>query len=77
MNPIIMTYAALADILDDMAQRVRNGDSFEGSIEYLMPEPGTPEAEDYDNVAVVGSYRIGNSTGQGGYRMISAIQAER
>jgi hypothetical protein len=65
-----MGQEALAALLADMAARVRAGDSFEGSIEYLAPldeevPPGT-------YALVRGSYRIGNSMGQGGVRLIGA-----
>lgn len=58
--------AYLADILD----RVKTGDSMEGSIEWTLPGEGDPQ----DAYAMVrASYRIGNLQGQGGMRMVGAI----
>ncbi|TDD97582.1 hypothetical protein [Actinomadura rubrisoli] len=62
----------LLAVIDDIRTRVANGDSFEGSIEYLMPEnPGG--GVDFD---VRAGYRIGNSMGQGGFRLIAAPEAD-
>lgn len=58
---INMSREELADILDDMAARVREGDSLEGHIEYLLAQPGA--AHPYD---VRAAYRVGNRLGQGG-----------
>lgn len=63
-----MTRDQLVQVLEDMLDVVRDGDSFEGSIEYLMPEP-----EDFDKgveFRVMAAYRVGNSMGQGGMRLI-------
>lgn len=66
--PIPATQDELVAVLLDMAERVRTGDSFEGSIEYLMP---TVEDVPEDTYALVrASYRIGNRDGQGGLRLI-------
>lgn len=63
---VAMSKEQLLAILDDIRARVAEGDSFEGSIEYLMPEPLGLEGD----FAVVASYRIGNTMGQGGLRLI-------
>jgi hypothetical protein len=64
--PQRMARMTLETILLDMAERVRVGDSDEGSIEYLLPD--TPP---YDEVEVRGCYRTGNlDGGQGSMRMI-------
>ena len=58
----------LLELLDDIRERVAAGDSFEGSLEYLMPGPepfNGPEFEGAD-FAARASYRVGNSMGQGG-----------
>lgn len=68
--PRRMSYAELADLLDDMARRVRAGDSYEGNIEYVIPLEDT---EGLDMVEVRGTYRIGNLMGQGGMRMIGDV----
>lgn len=64
--PQRMGRMTLETILLDMAERVRVGDSDEGSIEYLLPD--TPP---YDEIEVRGCYRTGNlDGGQGSLRMI-------
>ena len=63
-----MTKDELLAVLDDMRAAVATSDSFEGSIEYLMPGPLDIETD--KEFAVMASYRIGNSTGQGGVRLI-------
>lgn len=65
-----MSQTDLLAVLDDIRQSVAAGDSFEGSIEYLMPGPlGMDTDEDF---AVMASYRVGNSMGQGGVVLIGA-----
>lgn len=54
----------LAAILTDMAARIPAGDSFGGSIEYEIADGA---AHEFD---VLGAYRIGNTMGQGGTRII-------
>ena len=57
------------------------GDSFEGSIEYVMPDVpdwamrGDPRPDDFVPVDVLMrcSYRVGNSQGQGGLRIVGSI----
>ena len=117
--PVPVSKETLIAVLEDMLEHVRHDDSFEGSLEYLMPMP----AEDHNPVDVevrtstvdgmmlhwcgrcgVGcesvaelervhqgdprttadgqptsfmlqaSYRIGNSMGQGGLRMIGELK---
>ena len=64
--PAEMSLADLLTILDDVRAHVAAGDSWEGSLEYLIPEePG--EGKD---IAVRAGYRIGNTMGQGGFRLI-------
>jgi hypothetical protein len=70
MKPVHLPYEQLADILLDMSERVRAGDSWEGHIQYLA---------DYDNDGeqrplVEAAYRIGNSNGsQGGMRTVGDL----
>lgn len=40
MKPIPMSRPELMAVLDDIRESVAAGDSFEGSIEYLIPVPG-------------------------------------
>ena len=60
----------LAAILRNMADHVEALDSFEGSIEYLMPDEADPECY----AMVRASYRIGNRHGQGGMRLVGRIE---
>ena len=68
--PVPMTYPALAAVLRGMADLVESGDSFEGSLEYMIPveDQAAP-----DEVMVRASFRIGNSEGQGGVRIIGTL----
>lgn len=62
-----MTKEQFLLVLDDIRARVCQGDSFEGFLNYLMPQPEDgPDAY----ARVEARYRIGNSDGQGGMRMI-------
>ena len=63
-----MTRHELLALLDDIRARVEAGDSYEGFLNYLMPddEPGPPDVE----FMVEARYRVGNLQGQGGMRMI-------
>jgi hypothetical protein len=67
LRPVGMTRAELADVLQDMAERVSAGDSFEGHIEYAIPDNPVGEVE------VSAAYRIGNLQGQGGLRLIGVM----
>lgn len=67
LTPVNMGVEELVKILDDMRERITHGDSFEGSIEYLMPADDDAPAQSFD---VQATYRIGNTMGQGGVRMI-------
>ena len=69
-KPIPMTTEVLLNILDDIRARVAAGDSFEGSIEYLMPYDEDMELVEGADFMVHAAYRIGNSLGQGGMRLI-------
>jgi hypothetical protein len=61
----------LLEILDDMRAHVAAGDSFEGSVEYLMPGPILPAGHSRDaDFAVISSYRVGNLDGQGSVRLV-------
>jgi hypothetical protein len=68
LTPVPMGSETLAAILRDMADRVEKHDSFEGSIEYLMPT--TEDVPEGTYALVRASYRIGNTDGQGGIRLI-------
>jgi len=70
---IPMSFAELAVLLKDMARAVEEHDSFEGSVEYLMPSSMKPDIdidEAQPDVMVRAVYRHGNSLGQGGVRII-------
>lgn len=67
MVPVNLSHEDLLAVLDEIRARVAAGDSFEGSIEYLMPEDPDAPPRSFD---VRASYRTGNSMGQGGMRVI-------
>jgi hypothetical protein len=72
MKPQLLTKEQLVEVLEDLVNRVREGDSFEGSFQYMIPEDmAAIEAGQFE---VTANYRIGNSEGQGGYRMIGVIE---
>jgi hypothetical protein len=66
-KPVPMSKDQLLAVLDDIRAHVAANDSFEGSLEYLMPEEPT-EGVNFD---VRAGYRIGNSMGQGSFRLIA------
>ncbi|WP_158813198.1 hypothetical protein [Streptomyces rimosus] len=63
-----MSRGDLVALLDDIRARVATGDSFEGNLQYLMPQ--ADDAEHPFDVAA--TYRVGNSMGQGGAVIIGA-----
>lgn len=67
--PTPMSKDELLMILEEMHDLVEQDDSFEGFLNYLIPYPpaGDPEEADF---MVEARYRIGNTMGQGGMRMI-------
>lgn len=67
MIPKYLTKDELLAVLDDLRAHIEANDSFEGSFEYTFPEQGDPSG---DGFRVRASYRIGNSMGQGGMRMV-------
>lgn len=74
--PVGMDRHELAAVLRDILARVEAGDSFEGNLEYLMPDPEpAPEGWPSPNAEfwVTAAYRIGNREGQGGMRMIGEV----
>lgn len=66
-RPVPMSKDQFLAVLDDIRARVADGDSFKGSVQYAIPEEPTTEVT-FD---VYASYRIGNSLGQGGFRLIT------
>jgi len=69
-RPAIISHDELLAVLDDIRLRVAAGDSFEGSIEWMIPEDPSAGPRDF---AVRASYRVGNLQGQGGMRMIGTV----
>jgi len=75
--PVPMSQEDLVETLTDILDRVKMGDSYEGSIEYMLPwhtALGDPK-NDPPDVAyrVRGAYRLGNTQGQGGMRLIGRV----
>jgi hypothetical protein len=68
VRPAVVSREDLVAILNDMADRVRVGDCFGGSIEfeYWDQENGAGK----DEFSAMGAYRVGNLEGQGGMRII-------
>lgn len=60
-----MTTDEFLAVLDDVRSRVAEGDSFEGYVEYAIPEDAAAEFD------VRAGYRIGNRNGQGSFRLIA------
>lgn len=83
--PIPSTYAEVAAILRQMATLVEEGDSYEGILEYLLPDVpewaqrGQPEPEGWKQPEVLlrAAFRIGNREGQGGMRIFGSITGEQ
>lgn len=68
-KPAFLTREALLALLDDIRARVAISDSWEGHLEYLIPDDDTGADCDAD-FAVRAGYRTGSTMGQGGYRLI-------
>lgn len=68
LKPTPMTQDDLIIVIEDILERVKLGDSFEGFLNYLMPFPpaGDPECD----FMVEARYRVGNTMGQGGMKII-------
>jgi hypothetical protein len=67
LMPVNMSHEDLLRLLDHIRACVAAGDSFEGSLQYLMPEDQFAAARSFD---VQASYRVGNLMGQGGMVMV-------
>lgn len=63
-----MSREELLNLLDDIRARVADGDSFEGRLQYLIPQD-TSAMHPFDVAAM---YRVGNLMGQGGAVIIGA-----
>lgn len=84
MQPVVMTADDLAEVLEVMAKGIRSRDSFEGNFAYTCIDAGifgTPGGEAFDRVMnlkpgeflVQGTFRIGNSHGQGGMHVVGEV----
>jgi hypothetical protein len=71
IGAVNMSHDALLALLDDVREHVAAGDSFEGSLEYLLPFDDDAPPRSFD---VRASYRVGNLQGQGGMRMIGEVR---
>jgi len=69
LEPEPLSRAQLADILGDIAAAVRDGDSLEGHIEWMLPdEPGGADCQ------ARGAWRVGNARhGQGFMRSLGQV----
>jgi hypothetical protein len=70
LRPIPMRKADLLEVLDGMRAAVEADDSFEGNLEYLMPD----EPADGIDFSVTAVYRVGNAMGQGGVHMVGEVR---
>jgi hypothetical protein len=68
--PKYMSRDELLFVLEEITTTVREYDTFGGFIEFDAMDESIPEGKDF---AVVASYRIGNSRGQGGVVLIGTI----
>lgn len=72
LEPVKMSKDELIEVLKEILGRVVADDSFGGFLEYDYMHEDLEGQEIY----VKASYRIGNSMGQGGLRMIGTIVKE-
>lgn len=72
MRPQRMTYQALSAVMHDITERVRQGDSLEGFIEWALPYDDDDAG--LDDVDVTARFRYGNlEHGQGFMHIIGTI----
>ena len=67
IKPTGMSKTELLQVLDDIRYHVQVDDSFEGFLNYLIPDQD--DLSDTVEFMVEARYRIGNSAGQGGMRI--------
>lgn len=72
--PVPVDKASLLSVLDDIRAHVEADDSFEGSFEYTMPFDEDMEIVPDADFMLRAAYRVGNSQGQGGMRMVGTIE---
>lgn len=65
-GPVPLSRDELASVLRSIADGFESGDTLEGSVEFLMGDGSTWD--------VRASYRIGNTQGQGGMRIVGQMQ---
>ena len=69
IKPVYMTQEELLDVIDDIRQRVAAGDSYEGFLNYLLPDEDDPP----QGFRVEARWRVGNLQGQGGMRVVGEM----
>lgn len=73
--PVPMTKDQLIETLEVMIEHIRQGDSYEGNVQYLMPyDDESGEIIEGADFVVSAAYRVGNLQGQGGMRMIGELR---
>lgn len=70
--PAILNATETGKLLHYIAMLIETGDSFEGFIEYLIPD--NEEDIDSNKFAVRARFRVGNSQGQGGLTVIGELK---
>lgn len=66
-EPIALKKGEVVKIMEDILQRIKDDDSFSGSVSYDAMAPGLSN----DELHFQATYRVGNSQGQSGLRIIS------
>jgi hypothetical protein len=69
LTPKPMTKSELLALIDEVRELIVNDDSWEGLINWLMPDPAQGDDDGVD-FRVEARYRIGNSQGQGGIQIV-------
>lgn len=70
-RPEPMTKEQLVALFTDLLTRIDLGDTWEGFVEWLLPDPD--EVADDVVAEVRARYRVGNTEGQGGMRFIGEL----
>lgn len=73
LAPVVMGVEELVAVIEDILGRVGEGDSFEGHIEWMIPDDPDAPPRSFE---VRAAYRTGNTMGQGGMRMIGTLPGQ-
>lgn len=70
MLPIPVSKELLIKILEDILKGVKTGDTLEGHFEFTLNYENPQEEEEDEMFLVLTTYRIGNSRGLSGMRVL-------